>query len=197
MGPDRKLQRRRASAINVADDCDGYRLTGVIQLTSVPETDGMKALARIRAASYDPEAIRAMMEAFDAAWASVHFHFFDSPERFEGARLQLANAILRAAATGDLNVEQMKVAALRSMAVRYRLEPSDIGRQAIMPQRVHNPRYWRNYAEETRTIADQMTDPECKRMLMGVAETYAALARRAIEAEKRLPRSGSRPTDDV
>ena len=52
-----------------------------------------------------------------------------------------------------------------------------------MGQRVHNPRYWRNYADETLAIAEQMTDPECKRLLIGVAETYAQLARRAAAKE--------------
>ena len=61
-----------------------------------------------------------------------------------------------------------------------------------MPQRVNNPRYWRNYAEETRTIADQIKDPECKRLLMGVAETYAELARRAIAAEAATPNKDAR-----
>jgi hypothetical protein len=56
-----------------------------------------------------------------------------------------------------------------------------------MPQRVNNPRYWRSYAEETRKIADQIKDPESKRLLMGVAKTYAELARRAIAAEASQP----------
>jgi hypothetical protein len=50
----------------------------------------------------------------------------------------------------------------------------------MMPQRVNNPRYWRAHAEETRTIAEQMKDPECKRLLMSVAAIYAELARRAL-----------------
>jgi hypothetical protein len=143
----------------------------------------MKALARLRAASYGPEAISTMVKAFDSAWASVHFSFYDSPERYETARLQLANAILRAASQGDLDVERLTAAGVRSMAERYRLNLNDIGAEATMPQRVHNARYWRNYAEETLTIAEQMKDAECKRLLMGVAATYTELARRAIAAD--------------
>jgi hypothetical protein len=56
-----------------------------------------------------------------------------------------------------------------------------------MPQRVHNPRYWRSYAEETRTIAEQMKGPQCKRLLTGVSETYAELARRAILRKRTGP----------
>jgi hypothetical protein len=157
----------------------------------------MKALARLRAASYAPETVRAMMDAFDAVWSSVHFHFYDSPETFERARLRLANAILGAAAYPGQDVESLKTAGLRSMAMQYRLQPGDFGLEAAMPQRVNNPRYWRNYAEETRTIAEQMLDPESKRMLMGVAETYAELARRALaEAETSSSHSRLRPTRD-
>jgi hypothetical protein len=121
-----------------------------------------------------------MLDAFDAVWASVHFHFYESPEYYEAARLRLASAILAAAALGDRNVRRLTNAGLLSLSMRYRLGSGDFGAEAIMPQRVNNPRYWRSYAEETRTIAEQMNDPECKRLLMGVAETYAELARRAI-----------------
>jgi hypothetical protein len=124
-----------------------------------------------------------MTDAFDAAWAAVQFHFYESPETFETARFKLANAILAAAADGDQDMERLKTAGLRSMAACYRLGPRDFGVEAIMPQRVHNARYWRSYCEETRTIAKQMKDPECKRMLIGVAGTYAELARRAIAGD--------------
>src|SRR5262245_21633230 len=147
----------------------------------------MKAIIRIRAASYGPETIQAMLGAFDAVWAAVHFHFYDNPDTYDAARLRLANAILRAAANGNRDVAQLKNAGLASMAAHYRLEPGDCGMEAIMPQRVNNPRYWRNYSEETRTIAEQMKDPECKRLLMSVAETYAELARRATGVEAGRP----------
>src|SRR5262245_35503234 len=132
----------------------------------------MKARARLLGASYAPETVRAMLEAFDAAWASVRFHFYDSPETFEPARLGLANAILREAADDHRDVEQLKAAGLAAVAAHYRLGPDDFGLEAIMPQRVNNPRYWRSFAEETLAIAEQMKDPECRRLLMGVAETY-------------------------
>jgi hypothetical protein len=53
-----------------------------------------------------------------------------------------------------------------------------------MPQRVHCAKYWRNHAEETLTIAEQMKDPVAKRMLANVAETYAELARLALAEER-------------
>jgi len=52
-----------------------------------------------------------------------------------------------------------------------------------MAQRVHSPRHWRACAEQTLTIANQMTDAECKRLLIGVAQAYAPLARLAVRRE--------------
>src|SRR5262245_46398234 len=138
----------------------------------------MHARFRIWGASYGPETITAMLAAFDEAWAAVRFHFHDSPELFETSRERLADAILGAAAEGGRDVGRLKRAGLLAMAMHYRLEPADFGLEAVMPQRVNNPRYWQSYAEETRTIAEQITDPECKRLLIGVSETYAELARR-------------------
>src|SRR5262245_23095734 len=121
----------------------------------------MNAILRLRAVSYGPETIQAKLKALDGAWDVVQFHFYDSPDTYEAARLRLANAILRAAGDGNRNV------GLAAMEVHYQLEPRDCGLEAIMSQRVNNPRYWRNYAEETRTIAEQIKAPECKRMLIG------------------------------
>ena len=86
----------------------------------------MKAIIRLRAASYGPETIQAMLRAFDAAWAAVHFHFNDGPDSYEAARLTLANAILRAAADGNRDVAQLKNAGIASIAAHYRLEPSEL-----------------------------------------------------------------------
>jgi hypothetical protein len=144
----------------------------------------MTARVRILGASYGPEAIRAMLQAFDAVWASVHFHFYDSPEAFDAARLTLADAILLAASGDNQDVEQLKAAGLGAMAAHYHLEAGDLGLEAITRQRINNPKYWRSYAEGTAMIAEQMQDPECRRLLMGVSETYAELTRRALAAEE-------------
>ena len=66
-----------------------------------------------------------------------------------------------------------------------------------MPQRINSPRYWRGYAEDTLRIAEQMKDPESKRLLMGVAATYAELARRAAGHQGRqraTVRNGQAPS---
>jgi hypothetical protein len=76
--------------------------------------------------------------------------------------------------------DKLKDLGLQAMAPRYRFD-SAVG--VIMGQRIHTPKYWRHCADETLTLAEQITDPECKRMLVGVAETYAKLARRAAATE--------------
>jgi hypothetical protein len=123
-----------------------------------------------------------MLAAFDGAWAAVRTHFHECPETFEASRMRLADAILAEAAHGSQDVEGLKRAGLVAIARHYRLDLADFDLEVTVPQRVNNPRYWRSYAEETLAIAEQMKDPECKRLLMGVAETYAELARRALAA---------------
>src|SRR5262245_49568997 len=144
----------------------------------------MHARSRTWAAFYGPRAIRAMVAAFDEAWDVVQFDFHASPESFEAVRLRLADSILMAAASDKRDVPTLRNAGLLAMAMHYRLRPDDFGTRATMPQRLNNPRYWISYAEETRTIAEQMQDPECKRRLLDVAETYAWLARRALAEEQ-------------
>jgi hypothetical protein len=49
-----------------------------------------------------------------------------------------------------------------------------------------DPNYLWSRAEEARTMAEQIRDVENKRLMMGVAETFEVLARRA---EARRPKS--------
>jgi predicted S18 family serine protease len=45
-------------------------------------------------------------------------------------------------------------------------------------------KYWRSRAEESRTIADLMRNPETKQMILEVAESYDRLAEHAEEASQ-------------
>ena len=50
---------------------------------------------------------------------------------------------------------------------------------------IDDPNYFWSRAEEARTVAEQMAEPDARRMMLGIAETYEALAR---SAEARLRR---------
>lgn len=47
---------------------------------------------------------------------------------------------------------------------------------------VDNPEYWRKRAEEARTLAEQMRDPQTKALMLGVAESYEKIAKWAAES---------------
>ena len=51
--------------------------------------------------------------------------------------------------------------------------------------------HWWSRAEETRTIAEIMTDAEARRIMFDIAEGYDRLAERAVE------RTGRRKTDTL
>jgi hypothetical protein len=59
-----------------------------------------------------------------------------------------------------------------------------IVREAIMPQRIDDARQWRERAEEARDLAEQLKNPESKRILLGIAVSYVALAKIAEERDK-------------
>jgi hypothetical protein len=51
--------------------------------------------------------------------------------------------------------------------------------------------HWLSRAEETRTIAEIMTDPEARRIMFDIAEGYDRLAERVVD------RTGRRESDTV
>jgi hypothetical protein len=137
------------------------------------------------AAFYGPKTIRAMITAFDEAWRFVEFDVDASQQSIEAVRLRLADNILAAAARDDRSVRTLRDAGLLATAMQYRLCPDNFVTTRTIPQRTYNSTYWLSYAKETLSIAGHIKDdPEGKRLLMGVAETYAELARRANAREK-------------
>jgi hypothetical protein len=51
---------------------------------------------------------------------------------------------------------------------------------------MNNPQHWRDRAEEARVNAEQMSDPESRRMMLEIADGYMRLSERA---ERRLRES--------
>ena len=48
---------------------------------------------------------------------------------------------------------------------------------------INDPKHWRERAEEARTVADAITDPDSKRRMFRISDDYEKLAKRA---EQRL-----------
>ena len=58
-----------------------------------------------------------------------------------------------------------------------------------MPRFYDDPQHWRKRAEESRARAEQMPDGDAKQMMLGIAEDYEKLAKRAEERAKQPPQS--------
>jgi hypothetical protein len=84
----------------------------------------MKARQLIDAASYGPEALKAMGQAFDEAWQSIAGNFGEEPQEIERARLRLANALLSVATEESRDVAVLKRGALQAMALNYGKRPT-------------------------------------------------------------------------
>ena len=80
----------------------------------------MKARQLIDGASYGPEALSAVGQAFDEAWQTIAGNFGNDPRDIELARVRLANAILSVACEDSRDAEVLKRGALEALALSYR-----------------------------------------------------------------------------
>jgi hypothetical protein len=80
----------------------------------------MKARQLIDGASYGPETLKAMTQAFDAAWREISATFGNDPRDIQRARLRLARAVLSVAMEDSRDVSALKTGALEAMALSYR-----------------------------------------------------------------------------
>jgi hypothetical protein len=79
----------------------------------------MRPLRLIDGASFGPDAMKAIGEAFDAAWAEISGNFGDRPVVIEAARLKLADALLSIASEDSRDANVLKNAALQRLALDY------------------------------------------------------------------------------
>ena len=80
----------------------------------------MKARQLVDGASYGPETLKVIGQAFDEAWANIAGNFGNDPDDIERGRLKLANALLSVASEDCRDVEALKRRALQAMALAYR-----------------------------------------------------------------------------
>jgi hypothetical protein len=83
----------------------------------------MRARQLIDGASFGPDTLKAIGQAFDLAWAQIAGNFGDDAGDIERARLRLANAMLSVASEDSYDVAILVRAALEAMALGYRDRP--------------------------------------------------------------------------
>ena len=76
----------------------------------------MKARQLINNASYGPERLKVLFQAFDDAWEELAGNLGDNKLAKQAARLKLANVILDLGRDGSHDPDQIKNAALKTMA---------------------------------------------------------------------------------
>jgi hypothetical protein len=79
----------------------------------------MKARALISAASYGPETLKIVFQAFDAAWTEIAHHFEGHPAQVDAARERLAHAVLAVADEHSKDVHGLKSRALQVLGLSY------------------------------------------------------------------------------
>jgi hypothetical protein len=75
----------------------------------------MKARLLIQSASYGPDEVKALGQAFDDAWARIAPSVSTRAEAVEAARLKLAGVILGLAKRGNFDPQHLADEAIKSM----------------------------------------------------------------------------------
>jgi len=78
----------------------------------------MSAHELIDGASFGPDTLKVIGEAFDTAWAEIAGGVGTDPVAIEATRMKLANAVLSVDRENTHDVEALKRAALETMASR-------------------------------------------------------------------------------
>jgi len=73
----------------------------------------VRARRRIEGASFPPDLVKVLGQAFDEAWKSIEGNFGGDQRAIEDARLLLADAVLSVANDSSRDVETVKLAALQ------------------------------------------------------------------------------------
>jgi len=76
----------------------------------------MKARRLIDGASFGPDTLKVVGQAFDQAWAEIAGNAGTRPIEIEAARLRLAEAMMSVATEDSTDVVALKAGALRAMA---------------------------------------------------------------------------------
>jgi len=140
-----------------------------------------KARALIDGASLGPDALRAVGQAFDEAWAEIASHFAQDPAQVEAVRLTLANALLSIADDASRDVLVLKRAALQVMTQNYTTLP--MGAKIQLVPEAMTESYWRERAEEVRRLSESVLDPLIKRELIDIAYGYDRIANMTQEQQ--------------
>ena len=78
----------------------------------------MKARQLIQGATFGPEALKVIGKAFDDAWSEIGSQF--DKQQAQLVRLRLARAVLSVATEDSRDPDELKNAALQTMALNYR-----------------------------------------------------------------------------
>jgi UV DNA damage repair endonuclease len=66
---------------------------------------------------------------------------------------------------------------------------AEVHRSSSKEPDVDTPEHWHKRAKEARILADSLRDPNPKRVMLGIAESYEKLAKAAEERAKKPSRS--------